>query len=52
MAAQDIVRDVFLKLWLIRNKLSEIKSISSFLYKLPENKQVALNPKLTQNPGW
>lgn len=38
MAAQDIIQDVFLKLWLIRDKLSEIKSISSFLYQVTENK--------------
>src|ERR1700761_2936944 len=38
MAAKDIIQDVFLKLWLIRDKISEIKSISSFLYKLTENK--------------
>ena len=38
MAAKDIIQDVFLKLWLIRDKFPEIKSISSFLYKLTENK--------------
>lgn len=40
VAAQDIIQDVFLKLWLIRDKISEIKSISSFLYKLTENKVI------------
>ena len=40
MTAKDIIQDVFLKLWLIRDKLSEIKSISSFLYKLTENKVI------------
>jgi len=39
-AAKDIIQDVFLKLWLIRDKLSEIKNISSFLYKLTENKVI------------
>lgn len=39
-AAKDIVQDVFLKLWLIRDQVSEIKSISSFLYKLTENKVI------------
>lgn len=39
-AAKDIIQDVFLKLWLIRDKISEIKSISSFLYKLTENKVI------------
>ena len=38
VAAKDIIQDVFLKLWLIRDQLSEIKNISSFLYKLTENK--------------
>jgi len=38
--AKDIIQDVFLKLWLIRDQLSEIKSISSFLYKLTENKVI------------
>jgi RNA polymerase sigma-70 factor (ECF subfamily) len=40
MAAKDIIQDVFLKLWLIRDKISEIKSISSFLYRLTENKVI------------
>jgi RNA polymerase sigma-70 factor (family 1) len=40
MAAKDIIQDVFLKLWLIRDQISEIKSISSFLYKLTENKVI------------
>jgi RNA polymerase sigma-70 factor (family 1) len=40
MAAKDIIQDVFLKLWLIRDRISEIKSISSFLYKLTENKVI------------
>lgn len=40
MAAQDIIQDVFLKLWSIRDKISEIKSVSSFLYKLTENKVI------------
>ena len=40
LEAKDIIQDVFLKLWLIRDKLSEIKSISSFLYKLTENKVI------------
>jgi len=38
--AKDIVQDVFLKLWVIRGKISEIKNISSFLYKLTENKVI------------
>jgi len=37
MAAKDIIQDVFLKLWTIRDRISEIKSISAFLYKLTEN---------------
>jgi RNA polymerase sigma-70 factor (family 1) len=37
-AAKDIIQDVFMKLWLIRDQLSEIKNISAFLYKLTENK--------------
>ncbi|WP_431209632.1 RNA polymerase sigma-70 factor [Puia sp. P3] len=40
VAAKDIIQDVFLKLWLIRDQISEIKSISSFLYKLTENKVI------------
>lgn len=40
MAAKDIIQDVFLKLWLIRDRISEIKSISAFLYKLTENKVI------------
>ncbi|HEY6899806.1 MAG TPA: RNA polymerase sigma-70 factor [Puia sp.] len=39
-AAKDIIQDVFLKLWLIRDQLSEIKNISSFLYRLTENKVI------------
>lgn len=38
--AKDIVQDVFLKLWVIRDKFPEIKSISSFLYRLTENKVI------------
>jgi len=40
MAAKDIIQDVFLKLWTIRDRISEIKSISSFLYRLTENKVI------------
>ncbi len=40
MAAKDIIQDVFLKLWLIRDKFPEIKNISSFLYRLTENKVI------------
>ena len=39
-AAKDIIQDVFMKLWLIRDQLSEIKNISAFLYKLTENKVI------------
>ncbi|HEY4289632.1 MAG TPA: RNA polymerase sigma-70 factor [Puia sp.] len=38
--AKDIIQDVFLKLWVIRDQISEIKSISSFLYRLTENKVI------------
>lgn len=38
--AKDIVQDVFLKLWVIREKIPEIKNISSFLYRLTENKVI------------
>ncbi|MDO6431128.1 RNA polymerase sigma-70 factor [Flavitalea sp. BT771] len=40
MAAKDVIQDVFLKLWMIRDRISEIKSISSFLYRLTENKVI------------
>jgi len=38
--AKDVIQDVFLKLWLIRYRLSEIENISSFLHKLVENRVV------------
>lgn len=36
--AKDIVQDVFLKLWTIREQLHEIGNIDAFLYRLTENK--------------
>jgi RNA polymerase sigma-70 factor (ECF subfamily) len=36
--AQDIVQDVFLKLWTIREQLHEIENMDAFLYRLTENK--------------
>ncbi|EEI92771.1 RNA polymerase sigma-70 factor [Sphingobacterium spiritivorum ATCC 33300] len=36
--AHDIVHDVFLKLWEIRQQLHEIKSIESFLFTMTRNK--------------
>lgn len=36
--AKDILQDVFLKLWLIRHKLTEVENIGAFLYRLTENK--------------
>lgn len=38
--AKDIVQDVFLKLWMIRNQLNEIENIEAFLYRLTENKLI------------
>ncbi|NML21747.1 RNA polymerase sigma-70 factor [Pseudoflavitalea sp. G-6-1-2] len=36
--AKDIIQDVFLKLWTIRNQLTEIENINAFLYRLTENR--------------
>ncbi|WP_437920636.1 RNA polymerase sigma-70 factor [Sphingobacterium sp. LRF_L2] len=36
--ARDIVNDVFLKLWEIRDQLDEIRSIESFLFTMTRNK--------------
>ena len=36
--ARDIVQDVFLKLWTIREQLHEIENMDAFLYRLTENK--------------
>ncbi|ANH81841.1 hypothetical protein A8C56_13405 [Niabella ginsenosidivorans] len=36
--AKDIIQEVFLKLWTIRNQIPEINNISSFLYRITENK--------------
>jgi RNA polymerase sigma-70 factor (family 1) len=36
--AQDIVQEVFLKLWTIREQLHEIENMDAFLYRLTENK--------------
>lgn len=38
--AKDVIQDVFLKLWMIRYRLSEIENISSFLHKLVANRVV------------
>lgn len=37
-SAKDIIQDVFVKLWMIRDKLPEIENINAFLYRLTENK--------------
>ena len=36
--AKDIVQDVFLKLWTIREQLHEIENMDAFLYRLTENR--------------
>jgi RNA polymerase sigma-70 factor (family 1) len=36
--ARDIVQDVFVKLWTIREQLHEIENMDAFLYRLTENK--------------
>ena len=36
--AKDIVQEVFLKLWTIREQLHEIGNMDAFLYRLTENK--------------
>ncbi|GAB3358892.1 RNA polymerase sigma-70 factor [Arachidicoccus ginsenosidivorans] len=36
--AQDIVQEVFLKLWSIKSRIADIENINAFLYKLAENK--------------
>ena len=36
--AKDIVQDVFLKLWTIREQLHEIENMDAFLYRLAENR--------------
>ena len=36
--AKDIVQEVFLKLWTIREQLHEIENMDAFLYRLTENK--------------
>ena len=38
--AKDILQEVFLKLWMIRNQLNEIENIKAFLYRLTENKLI------------
>lgn len=38
--AKDVIQDVFLKLWMIRYRLSEIENISSFLHRLVENRVI------------
>ena len=38
--AKDIIQEVFLKLWMIRNRISDIHNISSFLYRITENKVI------------
>lgn len=40
VVAKDIIQEVFLKLWTIRNQLPEIKNISAFLYRITENKVI------------
>ncbi len=40
-AAEDTVHDVFLKIWLAREKLPEIKNINAYLYRMAHNR--ALN---------
>jgi RNA polymerase sigma-70 factor (ECF subfamily) len=36
-AAEEIVSDVFIKLWQIRNKLSEITNLKVYLYQIAKN---------------
>ena len=38
--SKDILQEVFLKLWMIRNQLNEIENIKAFLYRLTENKLI------------
>jgi RNA polymerase sigma factor (sigma-70 family) len=35
--AEDVVQDIFLKLWNMRNRMEEIKNINAFTYKMTRN---------------
>jgi RNA polymerase sigma factor (sigma-70 family) len=35
--AEDVVQDIFLKLWNMRNRMEEIKNINAFAYKMTRN---------------
>jgi RNA polymerase sigma factor (sigma-70 family) len=35
--AEDVVQDIFLKLWNMRDKMEEIKNINAFAYKMTRN---------------
>lgn len=52
--AKDILQDVFLKIWGIRDRLSSIENINAFLYKITENRiydhlrRVSMEKKMQQ----
>jgi RNA polymerase sigma-70 factor (ECF subfamily) len=38
--AEDIIQDVFMKIWNNREKLSEIENLNAFLYRIAQNKAI------------
>jgi RNA polymerase sigma-70 factor (ECF subfamily) len=39
-AASDIIQDVFMKLWEIRDRMNDIQNMESWLYRVTENKVI------------
>ena len=39
-AAEDIIQDVFMKIWNNREKLSEIENLNAFLYRIAQNRPI------------
>lgn len=49
-AAEEIVLDVFMKLWLGREIIIEIKNLQSFLYRIAHNKAIDFLRSAQRNP--
>jgi RNA polymerase sigma-70 factor (family 1) len=49
-AAEEIVLDVFMKIWLGREIVTEIRSLQSFLYRIAHNKAIDFLRTAQRNP--
>lgn len=50
--AQDLVQEIFTKVWIMRVKLAEVKQFDAWLYRVAKNMILDEMRRLQQNPGY